>query len=93
MQILHLCAPFRLVKGKEEENAQIPAEAIEAKVPLVMELLGNEDDDVSGAVTMATHDYLSLLRQLPQLSGRQKQLVKVGTCCHSLKCVNRKFAI
>ena len=65
------------MKAKEEESAKVPAEAIEAKMPLVMKFLGNEDDDVSGAVTMAAHDYLSLLKQLPQTTDVQKQLVKV----------------
>ena len=38
--------------------------------------LANEDDDVSGAVSKFAHDYITVLKTLPELSDSQKQLVK-----------------
>ncbi|KAH3816261.1 exportin-T-like isoform X2 [Dreissena polymorpha] len=50
--------------------------AIESKVPLMFRFLGNEDDDVSGAVACFTTDYISLLKQMTPLSAKQRENIE-----------------
>ncbi len=66
----------RLAKAKEEEEAKVIFDALHSKIPLMLKFLGNEDDDVSGAVTKFAHDWLTLLKQLSPLTGTLKQYVK-----------------
>ena len=68
----------RLAKIGDAENAKICLDAMEAKVPLMLQYLANEDDDVSSAVSKFAHDYLSLLKQIKLVSSKQKENVKVG---------------
>ena len=66
----------RLVKAKEEENAKIMFDALLNKIPLMLKFLGNEDDDVSGAVGKFAHDWLTLLKTISPLNDTLKQFVK-----------------
>jgi len=49
----------------------------ESKLPLVLSLLGNDDNDVSSAVISFVHEYLLVLKTLPRLSDTETQFVKV----------------
>ena len=71
---LYIC---RLLKAKELENAKVTFAALEQKLDVMLRLLGNEDDDVSGAVAPFAHDYMTLLKQVLPLSDNQKATVKV----------------
>lgn len=55
---------------------KIPFEAMENKIPLMFQFLANEDDDVSGAVSKFAHDYITVLKTLPELTDGQRQRVK-----------------
>ena len=66
----------RLAKAKEEENAKVIFDALLNKIPLMLKFLGNEDDDVSGAVGKFSHDWLTLLKTLTPLNDTLKQSVK-----------------
>lgn len=56
----------------------------EAKLPLVLSLLGNEDNEVSSAVIPFVHQYLLVLKTLPRLSDTETQFVKVRGNCYTL---------
>ena len=83
------------------ESAKIPLEALENKIPLMLKFLANEDDDVSGAVTQLSHDYITTLKQLTPLADCRKQLVKVRiywyfvteviTSCFFSSCFNFNY--
>ena len=66
----------RLAKAKEEENAKVLFDALLNKIPLMLKFLGNDDDDVSGAVGKFSHDWLTLLKTLSPLNDTLKQSVK-----------------
>jgi len=67
----------RFVKNKDEANATVSRQAIEAKLPYLLQFLSNADDDVSGTVAPFAHDYVTLLKQTTPLSDCQKEFVKV----------------
>jgi len=67
----------RLVKNRDEVNARISKQAIEAKLPYMLKFLANSDDDVSGNIAQFSHDYLTLLKQSVPLSDGQKEFIKV----------------
>lgn len=68
---------YRLLKSKDEVNARISRQAIEAKLPYMLQFLANTDDDVSGNIAPFAHDYVTLLKQTVPLSDCQKEFVKV----------------
>lgn len=68
---------YRLLKSKDEVNARISRQAIEAKLPYMLQFLANTDDDVSGNIVPFAHDYVTLLKQTVPLSDCQKEFVKV----------------
>uniref|UniRef100_A0A673A4U3 Exportin-T n=1 Tax=Sphaeramia orbicularis TaxID=375764 RepID=A0A673A4U3_9TELE len=47
-------------------------QAMEAKVPLLLQLLVHEDDDISANIIGFCYEYLHVLKQLPQLTDQQK---------------------
>ncbi|XP_051544369.1 exportin-T isoform X3 [Myxocyprinus asiaticus] len=50
--------------------------ALEAKVPLMLQLLIHEDDDISANIVGFCYDYLHVLKQLPVLTDQQKSNVE-----------------
>ena len=66
----------RLLKVDQNSAAE-SLQALEKKIPLVFRFLGDEDDDVSGAVSVFTQDYISLLKQIGQLTKTQRENVEV----------------
>jgi len=66
-----------LLKSKDEVNARISRQAIEAKLPYMLRFLANTDDDVSGNIAPFAHDYVTLLKQTVPLSDCQQEFVKV----------------
>ncbi|XP_075328444.1 exportin-T isoform X2 [Odontesthes bonariensis] len=57
--------------GNLKETAE-SLQAVEAKVPLLLQLLVHEDDDISANIVGFCYEYLQVLKQLPQLSEQQK---------------------
>lgn len=60
-------------------DAKVVAEtlrALEAKVPLMLQLLIHEDDDISANIVGFCYDYLHVLKQLPALSDQQKSNIE-----------------
>ena len=68
----------RLIKSQDVKMAEMAMKALENKLPMMLTLLGNGDDDISASVTQFAHDYLGLLKQLSKLSDQQKATVQVG---------------
>lgn len=62
----------KLVKSGSGEEAQEALQALEAKVPLLLQLLVHEDDDISANMVGFCYEYLHVLKQLPQLNDQQK---------------------
>lgn len=54
----------KLVKNGAVKNAQEALEAIETKVPLMLQLLVHEDDDISSNIIGFCYDYLHILKQV-----------------------------
>uniref|UniRef100_A0A8B9JV86 Exportin-T n=1 Tax=Astyanax mexicanus TaxID=7994 RepID=A0A8B9JV86_ASTMX len=50
--------------------------ALESKVPLMLQLLVHEDDDISANIVGFCYDYLHILKQLPVLTDQQKSNVE-----------------
>ncbi|XP_077088159.1 exportin-T [Siphateles boraxobius] len=50
--------------------------AVESKVPLMLQLLIHEDDDISANIVGFCYDYLHVLKQLPALNEQQKSNVE-----------------
>ncbi|XP_016307637.1 exportin-T isoform X2 [Sinocyclocheilus anshuiensis] len=50
--------------------------AVEGKIPLMLQLLIHEDDDISANIVGFCYDYLLVLKQLPALSEQQKTNVE-----------------
>ncbi|MEW8544209.1 MAG: hypothetical protein AB2693_11805 [Candidatus Thiodiazotropha sp.] len=61
----------------DQNSAAETLQALEAKVPLMFRFLGDEDDDVSGAVATFAQDYISMLKTFGQLSKKQRENVEV----------------
>uniref|UniRef100_A0A1A8EQ40 Exportin-T n=2 Tax=Nothobranchius korthausae TaxID=1143690 RepID=A0A1A8EQ40_9TELE len=62
----------KLVKAGNVKEATETLQAVEAKVPLLLQLLVHEDDDISSNIVGFCYDYLNVLKQLPQLTEQQK---------------------
>ncbi|KAF7646004.1 hypothetical protein LDENG_00195140 [Lucifuga dentata] len=62
----------KLVKAGNVKDAAETLQAIEAKVPLLLQLLVHEDDDISANIVGFCYEYLHVLKQLPQLTEQQK---------------------
>ncbi|ERE91650.1 exportin-T [Cricetulus griseus] len=62
----------KLIKNGAVKSAQEALEAIETKVPLMLQLLVHEDDDISSNIIGFCYDYLHILKQLSVLSDQQK---------------------
>uniref|UniRef100_A0A3Q3B8C5 Exportin-T n=1 Tax=Kryptolebias marmoratus TaxID=37003 RepID=A0A3Q3B8C5_KRYMA len=62
----------KLAKCGNVKEAAETLQAVEAKVPLLLQLLVHEDDDISSNIVAFCYDYLHVLKQLPQLTEQQK---------------------
>lgn len=54
----------KLIKNGAVKSAQEALEAIETKVPLMLQLLVHEDDDISSNIIGFCYDYLHILKQV-----------------------------
>ena len=68
---------YRLQKAEDNANARVTMEALESKIPLMFRFLGNDDDDVSEAVTQFSQEYITVLKQIKPLSPKQRESVEV----------------
>uniref|UniRef100_A0A3B4UEY7 Exportin-T n=1 Tax=Seriola dumerili TaxID=41447 RepID=A0A3B4UEY7_SERDU len=62
----------KLAKAGNVKDATETLQAVEAKVPLLLQLLVHEDDDISANIVGFCYEYLHVLKQLPQLTDQQK---------------------
>ncbi|XP_055768265.1 exportin-T-like isoform X4 [Salvelinus fontinalis] len=67
----------KLAKGGEVNDAAEALRALEAKVPLLLQLLVHDDDDISANIVGFCYDYLNVLKQFPLLTDQQKTNVEV----------------
>ncbi|XP_031697462.1 exportin-T-like, partial [Anarrhichthys ocellatus] len=61
--------------GNVKETAET-LQAVETKVPLLLQLLVHEDDDISANIVGFCYEYLHVLKQLPQLTDQQKTYIE-----------------
>lgn len=66
----------KLVKSADMVSAMTTLHAVERKVPLILRFLSHEDDDISEAVIGFGQDYITLLKQSPSLTQRQREDVE-----------------
>lgn len=66
----------KLVKTGDMKSAQDTLQSIESKVPLMLQLLIHEDDDISSNIIGFCYEYLHILKQLVLLSDQQKANVE-----------------
>ncbi|KAL2102884.1 hypothetical protein ACEWY4_002052 [Coilia grayii] len=66
----------KLHKAGSVKVAADTLRATEAKVPLMLQLLVHEDDDISANIVGFCYDYLQVLKQLPLLTDQQKANVE-----------------
>ncbi|KAL7857762.1 hypothetical protein AOLI_G00178640 [Acnodon oligacanthus] len=66
----------KLSKSGDVKVAAETLQALEAKVPLMLQLLIHEDDDISANIVGFCYDYLHILKQLPLLTDQQKNNVE-----------------
>lgn len=62
----------KLAKAGNVKAASDTLQAVESKVPLLLQLLVHADDDISANIVAFCYDYLHVLKQLPQLTDQQK---------------------
>lgn len=60
----------KLVKSGSAKEAAETLQAVEAKVPLLLQLLLHEDDDISANMVGFCYDYLHVLKQVSPSGGR-----------------------
>lgn len=73
---IQLMSAYQKLLKVDQTSAAESLQALEAKVPLMFRFLGDEDDDVSGAVTTFAQDYISLLKTFGQLSKKQRENIE-----------------
>ncbi|XP_029282841.1 exportin-T isoform X2 [Cottoperca gobio] len=66
----------KLAKSGNVKDAADTLQAVETKVPLLLQLLVHEDDDISANIVGFCYEYLHVLKQLPQLTDQQKTNVE-----------------
>lgn len=62
----------KLAKAGNVKEAADTLQALEVKVPLLLQLLVHEDDDISANIVGFCYEYLHVLKQLSQLTDQQK---------------------
>lgn len=73
---VQLISCWQKVGKVDTQNASEALQAVENKVNLLFRFLGDEDDDVSGAVGAFTTDYISLLKQMNPISVKQRENIE-----------------
>lgn len=68
----------KLAKAGSGKEAGATLQALEAKVPLLLQLLMHEDDDISANVVGFCYDYLHVLKQASVPVGHSRQVSAVG---------------
>uniref|UniRef100_A0A8K9X5B4 Exportin-T n=1 Tax=Oncorhynchus mykiss TaxID=8022 RepID=A0A8K9X5B4_ONCMY len=66
----------KLAKGGAVKEAAEALRALETKVPLLLQLLVHDDDDISANIVGFCYDYLNVLKQFPLLTDQQKTHVE-----------------
>ncbi|KAK3558222.1 hypothetical protein QTP86_013981 [Hemibagrus guttatus] len=66
----------KLTKTGDMKVAAETLQALEAKIPLMLQLLMHEDDDISANIVGFCYDYLHVLKQLPLLTDQQKSNIE-----------------
>ncbi|KAM4747078.1 exportin-T [Rhinophrynus dorsalis] len=66
----------KLAKSGDMKSAQSTLQSIESKVPLMLQLLVHEDDDISSNIIGFCYEYLHILKQLVLLSNQQKSSIE-----------------
>ncbi|XP_066523340.1 exportin-T [Hoplias malabaricus] len=66
----------KLTKSGDVKGAAATLQALEVKVPLMLQLLIHEDDDISANIVGFCYDYLHILKQLSLLTDQQKSNVE-----------------
>ncbi|CAB4037957.1 exportin-T-like isoform X1, partial [Paramuricea clavata] len=65
-----------LTKAGSTEEASKTLSITENKLNYMFGFLGNEDDDISQSVHSFARDYITLLKQLPNMSSAQERNIK-----------------
>eukprot|EP00063_Salmo_salar_P067520 XP_014042355.1 PREDICTED: exportin-T-like [Salmo salar] len=65
-------------KGGEVKDAAESLRAIEAKVPLLLQLLVHDDDDISANIVGFCYDYLNVLKQGSEWQSNMLQVGRGG---------------
>ncbi|XP_067683887.1 exportin-T-like [Haliotis asinina] len=63
----------KLAKSGDTQSTNNTLQALETKVPYMLRFLGDEDDDVSGAVANFSQEYINLLKQIAPLTPKQRE--------------------
>ncbi|XP_036432508.1 exportin-T [Colossoma macropomum] len=66
----------KLSKSGDVKVAAETLRTLEAKIPLMLQLLIHEDDDISANIVGFCYDYLHILKQLPLLTDQQKNNIE-----------------
>ncbi|TSK13525.1 Exportin-T [Bagarius yarrelli] len=66
----------KLTKTADMKVTAETLQALEAKIPLMLQLLMHEDDDISANIVGFCYDYLHVLKQLPLLTDQQKSNIE-----------------
>ncbi|GAA6083948.1 exportin-T isoform X2, partial [Tachysurus ichikawai] len=66
----------KLTKTGDMKVAAETLQALEVKIPLMLQLLMHEDDDISANTVGFCYDYLHVLKQLPLLTDQQKSNIE-----------------
>lgn len=69
----------KLAKVGNANDAAETLQAMEAKVPLLLQLLVHEDDDISANIVGFCYEYLHVLKQVrPKLRLHQSEATRAG---------------
>ena len=71
----------KLVKAGDVKAANDTLQALEGKVPLLLQLLVHADDDISANIVAFCYDYLHVLKQVGEGRGGRRLSVCVGCTC------------
>uniref|UniRef100_A0A8D3E807 Exportin-T n=1 Tax=Scophthalmus maximus TaxID=52904 RepID=A0A8D3E807_SCOMX len=80
----------KLIKSGNVKEAAETLQAVEAKVPLMLQLLVHEDDDISANIVGFCYEYLHVLKQVERGESRRPGSVSVfalRTLTHSCWCL------
>ena len=73
----------KLAKSGNVKEAADTLQAVEAKVPLLLQLLVHEDDDISANIVGFCYEYLHVLKQVLLLTPPPHTSESLGFCCQT----------